>query len=55
MSGRKRNFPSSFLNSSGWSNNQIDMRQIKRENNQIYYLYTYKGLKNTSPEDESGS
>lgn len=40
----KGNFHFTFLNSSGWGNNQIDIKQIKRKTTQIYYMCTYKGL-----------
>lgn len=33
--GRTKHFPPSFLRFSGGSNNQIDMRQVNGENNQV--------------------
>ena len=32
----KNNSPFTFLNFSGWINNQINVRQINREHDQIY-------------------
>ena len=38
----KNNFPSTLLlNSSGWTSNQVNMRQTDKRNDQIYYICTH--------------
>lgn len=42
VGGQKNNFSSHFF-SSGWAKNQINMRQINRRNDQMYYVCTHVG------------